>query len=56
MEQSHFSVAFRGVTDAGENYCLAKADVDIALLHKSCGLSIVTKGEPTLVKWEKFHF
>lgn len=24
-----------------ENYCLAKADVDVALLHKSYGLSIV---------------
>lgn len=36
-----------------QNYCLAKADVDVALLHKSYGLSIVADGEPALVKWEK---
>lgn len=33
--QSHLSAAFRGATVGGRNYCLAKADVDVALLHKS---------------------
>lgn len=47
--QPHFSAAFRprrGRREEREreNYRLAKADVDVALLHKSYGLSIVAAG------------
>lgn len=56
MGQSHLSAAFLRRDRWRQNYCLAKADVDGALLHKSYGLSIVADGEPALVKWEKFRF
>lgn len=39
----------RGGRGERENYCLAKADVDVALLHKSYGFSIVASCEPALV-------